>query len=117
MSKNMTAERWQQVKGVLASALDHDEIGDRAAFLSAACAGDPDLEREVQSLLEQPADQFDSCAETIGLVSPDACAPGRAGRRLGAYEIVRELGRGGMGTVWLARRADQQFEKLVAINC
>ncbi len=112
----MSPERWQQVKGVLANALERDETCDRAAFLSAACAGDPDLEREVQSLLEQPADQFDSCAETIGLVSPDACAPGRAGRRLGAYEIVRELGRGGMGTVWLARRADQQFEKLVAIN-
>ncbi|PYJ09391.1 MAG: hypothetical protein DMF06_10245 [Verrucomicrobia bacterium] len=38
------------------------------------------------------------------------------GQRLGAYELVRELGRGGMGAVWLARRADQQFEKLVAIK-
>ncbi|MDQ6624499.1 MAG: protein kinase, partial [Verrucomicrobiota bacterium] len=38
------------------------------------------------------------------------------GRRLGAYELMRELGRGGMGAVWLARRADQQFEKLVAIK-
>lgn len=36
--------------------------------------------------------------------------------RIGNYQLVRELARGGMGTVWLARRADQQFEKLVAIK-
>lgn len=112
----MSPERWHQVKGVLASALERDETGDRAAFLSAACAGDADLEREVQSLLYQPTDAFDSCAENIGLVHPDPTAPGKIGRRLGAYELVRELGRGGMGAVWLARRADQQFEKLVAIK-
>ncbi len=41
---------------------------------------------------------------------------GQSGRRIGSYELVRELGRGGMGTVWLAKRADQQFDKLVAIK-
>ncbi|HEX4629682.1 MAG TPA: serine/threonine-protein kinase [Chthoniobacterales bacterium] len=49
-------------------------------------------------------------ANADGLVSPDK------GRRIGNYELIRELGRGGMGTVWLARRADRQFEKLVAIK-
>ncbi len=38
------------------------------------------------------------------------------GRRIGQYEVIRELGRGGMGAVYLARRADEQYEKLVAIK-
>jgi eukaryotic-like serine/threonine-protein kinase len=43
-------------------------------------------------------------------------ADARAGRRIGPYEIVREIGRGGMGVVYLARRADDEFNKLVALK-
>ncbi len=110
----MTPTRWQQVKGTLAAALEQP-TATRKAFLLEACADDTTLRREVQSLLEQPPDDFDLCAESIGLASPDPIA-GNAGHRLGAYEMMRELGRGGMGAVWLARRADQQFQKLVAIK-
>jgi eukaryotic-like serine/threonine-protein kinase len=39
-----------------------------------------------------------------------------ADRRIGPYKLIRELGRGGMGTVWLAARADEQFEKRVALK-
>ena len=39
-----------------------------------------------------------------------------AERRIGPYKLIRELGRGGMGTVWLAARADEQFEKRVALK-
>ena len=39
-----------------------------------------------------------------------------AERRIGPYKLIRELGRGGMGTVWLAARADEQFEKRVALT-
>ena len=109
----MTPERWQQVKSVLAGALERE---DRTAFINEACAGDTGLFREVQSLLAQPEDQFESCAETMHLTDPGPPPLRNRGRRLGAYELQRELGRGGMGTVWLARRADQQFEKLVAIK-
>ncbi len=112
----MTPERWQRIKDVLAGALDQPNQQSRAAFLSSTCAEDTALQREVQSLLDQPPDEFDSVAETIGLVNADPFSSGSAGRRMGAYELVRELGRGGMGTVWLARRADQHFEKLVAIK-
>ncbi|HEY0369546.1 MAG TPA: hypothetical protein VGC85_08120, partial [Chthoniobacterales bacterium] len=112
----MTPERYQQVKAALAAALECDDTQQRVAFLNSKCGDDLELRREVESLLAQPPDDFDTVAETIGLASADAPAPNEAGRRLGAYELVRELGRGGMGTVWLARRADEQFEKLVAIK-
>ncbi|MDQ3119519.1 MAG: protein kinase [Verrucomicrobiota bacterium] len=112
----MTPERWQQVKGALAAALECDETRERAAVLRRACAGDTSLRREVESLLDQPPDEFDSFAETFGLVNSDAFLSANIGRRIGAYELVHELGRGGMGTVWLGKRADQQFEKLVAVK-
>ncbi len=113
----MTPERWQLVKETLARALEYSADDERSAFLQSACADDTALSREVQSLLDQPTDdEFDLCAESIGLTRPGTVKDPNQGRRIGAYELIRELGRGGMGTVWLARRADQQFEKLVAIK-
>lgn len=108
----MTPQRWQEVKSTLAGALELDETHERAAFLERACAADADLRARVESLLAQPDDDFDLFAETMAL----AAEPSFESARLGAYELVRELGRGGMGTVWLARRADEQFDKLVAIK-
>jgi serine/threonine protein kinase len=112
----MTPERWQQVKSTLAAALEHPDETERASFVAVACGDDTALRREVESLLAQPEDQFDSVAQVIGMAKGDALSQRDAGRRIGAYELVRELGRGGMGTVWLAKRADQQFDKLVAIK-
>lgn len=112
----MTPDRWQQVKETLAEALERSDTHERASFLAATCADDTALRREVESLLSQPPDEFENCAQTGGLAHPGHVAAANTGRRLGAYELVRELGRGGMGTVWLAKRADQQFEKVVAIK-
>ena len=112
----MTPERWQQVKSTLAGALERDDTKERASFLRESCAGDRELEREVQSLLDQPTDQFDSFADNLGLANGSPLDSANVGRRVGNYELVRELGRGGMGAVWLARRADAHFEKLVAIK-
>ena len=110
----MTPERWQQVKSTLAEALEHD-TAERAALLDSRCAGDTDLRRDVESLLRSSNDVLEGFAEAGGVLQRVAAA-NRAGRRIGAYELVRELGRGGMGTVWLATRADKEFHKEVAIK-
>jgi serine/threonine protein kinase/tetratricopeptide (TPR) repeat protein len=112
----VTSERWQQVKSILAAALEQPGEKDRAAFLATACGNDTALRREVDSLLSQPVDEFESVAGMIGIGSADLLPSVDIGRQIGNYELVRELGRGGMGTVWLAKRADQQFEKLAAIK-
>ena len=60
-------------------------------------------------------DSFEDCAQNAASTFWQE-GPPRGGERVGAYVIVRELGHGGMGTVFLAERADGQFEKQVAIK-
>src|SRR5437660_2059732 len=94
---------------------------DRPAFLSRACAGDELLRNEVQSLLaaHEGAEGFlESAAVTeaaAGLFEQDLASQW-IGRRIGPYQVVAELGRGGMGQVFRARRADGQYQTEVAIK-
>jgi serine/threonine protein kinase len=116
----MTPERWQQVKQVLATALEVAPE-ERAAYLNQNCAGDDSLRRDVEQFLanEGPAgDEFlnPSClAVTAAAVLPD---DGNfwLGRRLGPYRIVEEIGVGGMGEVYRAVRDDDQYQKEVALK-
>ncbi len=116
----MTSERWNEVKELFASALAC-EADKRAAFLDEACRGDPSLRNEVESLLasHQEAGEFiEKPALTTDTTFPPADEEEDAdiGRRIGAYRTVKEIGRGGMGSVYLATRADDEFERRVAIK-
>ncbi len=113
----MNAERWQKVKSILAEALEHESPEERTALIERSCAADAELLHEVESLMAE-ADETDSleeCAESVAAARPlDDSSD--IGRRVGAYVITREIGHGGMGTVYLAARADGYFEKEVAIK-
>lgn len=119
----MGATDWQQVKQLFHQALDLTPE-ERSALLRSACVGAEGIRAEVEALLRahERAGAFiaEPALVEAGLASPvvedGADAGPVAGRRIGPYEIVRELGRGGMGAVFLARRADAQFEKQVAIK-
>jgi eukaryotic-like serine/threonine-protein kinase len=109
------AARWQRLKGILANALEQTSVEERTATLRQSCAGDTTLLREAEKLLSHDTTVFEEFAEfaAIRLCQQEH---DRIGERLGAYAIVRELGRGGMGAVYLAERADGQFDKHVAIK-
>ena len=111
-----TAQRWQRVKTILADALEHPSREDRTAYLERSCGGDTTLMREVEELLALSTENLDELADNtpVAFTRPAPVQP--IGRRIGAYAIVREIGRGGMGAVYLAKRADGQFEKEVAIK-
>src|SRR5688572_23420620 len=110
----MTVERWQRLEALFHAALEH-RTADRGAFLSGACDGDAELQAELERLLEghAQASAFVGNAiagiEHVAAALPDGC-------QIGVYRIVRELGRGGMGTVYLAERCDAQFDMRVAIK-
>jgi non-specific serine/threonine protein kinase/serine/threonine-protein kinase len=114
------AERWQRVEEIFQTALDCAPQ-QRAAWLDEACGLDLELRCEVDSLLAahdsgdgnftQPA----AFAEALKVLEQRS-AESQAGRRIGPYRVIRELGRGGMSRVYLAARADQAFEKQVAIK-
>jgi serine/threonine protein kinase/tetratricopeptide (TPR) repeat protein len=111
----VTSERWQKVKTVLEDVLEL-AMEKRAAFLDAACQGEPEVRREVESLLASETEIGDFIETPVFRIRPEEEASLSAGRRIGVYRVVREIGRGGMGSVYLAERADEEFERRVAIK-
>ena len=114
----MEPERWRRIEDLFQSALDC-QADRRAAFLDSACSGDSSLRQEIESLLssyekgsftEKPA-----FAEGIKLLEA-LDEPSLAGQNIGPYRVIRKLGQGGMGAVHLAARADESFQKQVAIK-
>ena len=115
----MTPERWQRVKRLFEAALERTPT-TRPEFLAGAAADDPTLVAEVLALFasEQRAGAFLSGTPDRDAGSAlDAPSAFRLeGRRLGPYRLLAEIGRGGMGTVYRAVRADDQYEKQVAVK-
>src|SRR5213079_2470116 len=113
----MNSDRWQKLKSILAEALEQESPSDRSAVIGRSCADDVDLLHEIESLMAEAdeTDPFEECAESLEIAIPREDLS-EIGRRVGAYVIIREIGRGGMGTVYLAARADGFLEKEVAIK-
>src|SRR5258705_12618307 len=105
----MTPQRWQHVEEIFQAALNLN-AEERDRFVSEACANDADLKRNVESLLSQHESggkllEKSLSAETV-LLERDEDADPMIGRRLGPYRVERQVGRGGMGTVYEAARVD-----------
>ncbi|HYG63748.1 MAG TPA: serine/threonine-protein kinase, partial [Thermoanaerobaculia bacterium] len=110
-------ERWRRIDGLFAEALELPP-DERQGFLAAACAGDDELRSEVESLLAADAEGEEGAAflEQPAGEWLDLDEAGGPERRLGPYRLLRRLGAGGMGSVYLARRDDGLYEREVAVK-
>lgn len=111
-----SSAQWARVKEIVADALAKPAT-ERAAFVAAAAADDPLVQSEAREMLAFAPEKDETSRPLAGgLAVPAPADDERAGQQLGPWRIQRELGRGGMGAVYLAERADQEFEKLAAIK-
>lgn len=110
----MTPSRFRQIRNLFEAAQEQDPAA-RETFLNEACHADADLRLEVTRLFaargeglawldQPPVESFRTDPQSL------------EGRLIGPYQVLRELGKGGMGVVYLAARADRAFHKLVAIK-
>ena len=110
-------QRWQCLNEHLDHALDLAEP-ERIQWLAAVAQADPEMAALVKNLLAaRDREGFaDFLAGTSPLTAEEAASATLVGLHVGPYVIEAEIGRGGMGSVWRARRADGRFEGTVAIK-
>lgn len=105
--------RWQRLEALFDEGIELQ--GQAREDWLAALAIDDDLRRELRAMLAADGDTG-GLTGRLGAAVADATELPLAGQRLGPYRLVSELGAGGMGLVFLAERADEQFRQQVAIK-
>jgi eukaryotic-like serine/threonine-protein kinase len=114
----LSRELWLQVEPLFAVAIEMDESA-RAAWLAGLDTTHPEAAPVVRRMLDTHGRAEHSRElETVPKLAP---SPGWSsayvpGARIGPFELIRPLGRGGMGEVWLARQADGRIERVVALK-
>ncbi|MBS1796640.1 MAG: protein kinase [Acidobacteria bacterium] len=130
----MNPQKWQQIEEIFQDALDLP-AGERERFIAEKCGADEDVRAEVEKFIarfEQNEDFLESpvwtdsrllesqarreLAASLDEELPAAENGALAGARIGAYRLIEELGRGGMGVVYAAERDDGEFRQKAAVK-
>jgi tetratricopeptide (TPR) repeat protein len=111
----LAASDWHRLNRLLEAALALDDDA-RAPWLAAAAGTDADLLPLLRQLLDEGAGIETDAFAGRPPMSAEAPAAEQPGEAFGPYRLQHVLGEGGMGTVWLAERADGAFERAVALK-
>jgi serine/threonine protein kinase len=112
--RTLSPERWQIISPYLDQALAMTDDA-QAEWLSSLRQQNPELAAELAALLDEH--RMLSQEGFLEKGSPGwSSAPGLAGQTVGPYTVITQIGQGGMGSVWLARRSDGRFERRVAVK-
>src|SRR5262245_29575393 len=111
-------------RDIFIAALQKEDPAERQAYLDQACAGQPELLRQVEhllrlyenagSFLEEPAAEAAATGAFPGADKPPL-SPETAGTVIGPYKLLEQIGEGGMGTVWMAQQTEP-VKRLVAVK-
>jgi len=115
MTPDAEPDRWRRLESLFFAALELDP-GARSVFLNQSCGADPEMRLEVENLLGAAGKPLTDLRRPVEDAARKVVQDGATSRRVGAYELVGLLGEGGMGLVYLARRADDQYRRQVAIK-
>ena len=112
----MTAKWWDEIQNIFEDALELP-ADQRASFVESQAGGDRKLIDEVMSLLQAYEGDTDILSgNAFSILVPEASEVAEEGEIFGPYRILKKVGIGGMGTVYLAERADGSFDQQVAIK-
>ncbi len=114
-SVRLTPARFEEMQALFEAVLDQPPES-RPGFLAERTTTDPELRAEVDALLAAHARSESWRASPLRPPPEPAKEAERRGHRVGAYQLVRRIGAGGMGTVYEAERVDDEFQRRVAIK-
>jgi Protein kinase domain len=112
----LTPEQWQQAKTIVADAVEQD-AAQQISYATARCGSDAALLEEVLSLLKATnvTDRF-LVTPLANSTPPTAHTTTKIGTQMGAWQLIEQIGQGGMGVVYLAKRADGAYEQTAALK-
>ena len=111
----LSAEQWLTLRPYLNQALEMDD-DQRAAWLSSLSVEKPELAAQLASLIDEHNALSKAGFMEKGPTPLMKMEPGLAGQAIGSYNLISQIGQGGMGSVWLAERSDHRFERRVAVK-
>jgi len=111
----MESKRWEQLQRIFESAIELPPL-QRNEFLQEVCAGDREMYEEIKAMLDADSTRNSLLDRPIQESFSSMIGTDHINKKIGPYKILKEVGSGGMGAVYLAKRIDGQFEQQVALK-
>jgi serine/threonine-protein kinase len=111
----MDSKRWEKLQRIFEAAIELPPL-ERESFLKEACQGDRALFDEITAMIKADSTHNSLLDHPIQENISSLMSNDQINKRIGPYQIIKEIGSGGMGAVFLANRVDGQFEQQVALK-